>query len=50
MGLKENLTSWVMLRNLKLWSIGGGGGGGERENKNTINKFECDWWERDKTR
>ena len=50
MGLKENLTSWVVLRNLELRGIGGGGGGGGRKNKNTINKFECDCWEGDKTR
>ena len=40
MGLKENLTSWVVLRNLELRGRRGGGGGGG-ENKNTINKFEC---------
>ena len=28
MGLKENLTSWVVLRNLELWGMEGGGGGG----------------------
>ena len=26
MGLKENLTSWVVLRNLELRGMGGGGG------------------------
>ena len=39
MGLKENLTSWVVLRNLELRGMGGGGG--EGKNKNPINKFEC---------
>ena len=47
MGLKENLTSWVVLRNLELRGMGGGGKG---KNKNTINKFECDCWEGDKAR
>ena len=47
MWLKESLTSWVVVRNLELWGMEGGGG--EGENKNTINKFECDCWEGDKT-